>query len=108
MLTMCTRSEHRVIAVGYVDQCNMMVVIPTNLSCALTTPCVTHMQLLTHILLENFVFNLDCAFSLTSKRQDNITLINHQSTLFGVSSFHMAHMTLPQAQTHYRVSQLGH
>jgi len=62
----------------------MMVVIPTDSRCALTAPSMTHMPSLTNILLVNFVFNIDCAFSLTGKRHDDIMWSDHQSTQFGV------------------------
>jgi len=62
----------------------MMVGIHTDWRCALTAPLLTGMLSLTKILLVNFVSNLDCAISLICKRQDDIRLINHQSTQFGV------------------------
>jgi len=62
----------------------MMVVIHTDSCSALTAPSMTGTPSLTQILLVNFVCNLDCALSLICKRQDNIRLINRQSTQFGV------------------------
>jgi len=94
--------------VGFVDECYMMVVIPTNSRCALTIPSMTRMPLLINILLVNFVFNIDCAFSLRCRRNDDIMLINRQSTWFGVWNVCVAHTTLAHAQTNYRVSQFGH
>jgi len=70
--------------VGCMDECNMMVVIHTDSRRALTTPSMTGMPSLTQILLVNYVSNLDCALSLICKRQDDIRLINRQSTQFGV------------------------
>jgi len=70
--------------VGWMDDYEMMVVIHTHSCCALIAPSMTHMPSLTHILLVNFVSNLDCAFLLICKRQDDIRLINRQSTLFRV------------------------
>ena len=93
---------------GFVDECYMMVVIPTDLGYALTIPSMTRMPSLTNILLVNFVFNIDCAFSLRCRRNDNIMLIDRQSTWFGVWNVCMAQTTLAHAQTNYRVSQFGH
>jgi len=62
----------------------MMVVIHTDSRCALTAPSMTGTPSLTEIVLVNFVTNLDCALSIICKRQDNIRLINRQSTQFGV------------------------
>jgi len=86
----------------------MMVGIHTDLRCTLTAPSLTGTPSLTRILLVNFVSNLDCAFSLICQRQDDIGLINGQSSQFGVQNFRMAHMTLGHAQTNYHVSQFGH
>jgi hypothetical protein len=62
----------------------MMVVNHTDSRCALTAPSMTGMPLLSETLLVNFIFSIDCAFSLLCKRQDNIALINCPSTRFGV------------------------
>jgi len=62
----------------------MMVGIHTDSRRALTAAPLTGMPSVTQILLVTFVSNLDCAFSLICKRQDNIRLINRQSTRFGV------------------------
>jgi hypothetical protein len=62
----------------------MMVVIPTDSHCALTAPSMTCMPSLTYIVLVKIPINIDCAFSLTCKRYDNIILIDHQSTQFRV------------------------
>jgi len=70
--------------VGCMDECNMMVVIHTDSHCALTAPSMTGMPSLTQILLVNYVSNSHCALSLICKRQDDIRLINCQSTQFGV------------------------
>jgi len=94
--------------VGCMDECNMMVGILTDSHCALTAPAPTGTPSLTQILLVNFVSNLDCAFSLICKRQDDIRLINRQSTRFEVKNFRMARMTLAHAQTNYHVSQFGY
>jgi hypothetical protein len=94
--------------VGFVNECYMMVVIPTDLRCALTTPSMTRMPSLTDILLVNFVFNIDCAFSLTYKRHDDIMLIDRQSTRLVVLNVCVAYTTLAHAQTNYHVSQFGH
>jgi len=70
--------------VGYMDECDMMVGVHTDSRCVLTAPPLTGRPSLTQILLVNFVSNLDCAFSRISKRQNDIRLINRQSTRFGV------------------------
>jgi hypothetical protein len=62
----------------------MMVVILTDSRCALTAPSMICMPSLTYILLVYFVFNIDCMFSLTCKRHEDIMLINGQSIRFGV------------------------
>jgi len=62
----------------------MMVVIHTDSRCALTTPSLTRMSSLSETLFVNLISSLDCAFSLICKRQDDIALINCQSTRFGV------------------------
>ena len=93
---------------GFVDECYMMVVIPTDSRYALTIPSTTCMPSLTNILLVNFVFTIDCASSLRCRRHDDIMLIDRQSTWFGVWNLCVAHTTLAHAQTNYRVSQFGH
>jgi hypothetical protein len=85
--------------VGCMDECNMMVVIHTDSRCAMTAPSMTCMSLLSETLLVNFIFSLDCVFSLIHKRQDHIVLISCQSTWFGVWTVRMARMTLAHAQT---------
>ena len=70
--------------VGCMDECNMMVGIHSDSRCALTAPSLTGTPSLTHILLVNFVSNSNWAISLICKRQDDIGLINRQSTPFGV------------------------
>jgi len=62
----------------------MMVGIHRDARCALTASSLTGTPSLTQILLVNFVSNLDCAFSLICNRQDDIGLINRQSSQFGV------------------------
>jgi len=62
----------------------MMVVIYTDSCCAMAAPSMTPMSSLTETLLVNFIFSLDCAFSRIRKRQDDIALINCQSSWFGV------------------------
>ena len=89
------------------DECNMGVEIVTDLHCALTASSMTRMPSLTQILLVNFVYSLDYAFSRICKRQGYIRLINRRSSSFGVENFHMACMTLAHAQTNYHVSQFG-
>jgi len=86
----------------------MMVVIPTDSCCELTTPSMICMPSLTYILLANVVVNIDCAFSLMCKRLDNRMLINRQLTRLGVSNVHVAHRTLSRARTNHHVSQFGH
>jgi len=62
----------------------MMVVIHTDLRCAMAAPSMTPMSSLSETLLANFIFSLDCAFSRIDKRQDDISLIHCQSSCFGV------------------------
>jgi hypothetical protein len=90
------------------DECNMMVVIHTDSRCAMTAPSMTRMSSLSETLLVNFILSLNCAFSLIHKRQDDIALINCQSTRFGVETVRMAYITLVQAQMHYHISQYSH
>jgi len=85
--------------VGCMDECNMMVVIHTDSRCAMTAPSMTCMSSLRETLLVNFIFSLDCAFSLIRKRQDDIVLNSCQSTFFGVWTVCMTRMTLAYAQT---------
>jgi len=87
------------------DECNMMVVIHTDSRCAITAPSMTPMSSLSETLGVNFIFSLDCAFSLIRKRQDDIVLISCQSTWFGVWTVHMARMTLAHPQTNYHFLQ---
>jgi hypothetical protein len=91
--------------VGCMDECNMMVVINTDSRCVMIAPSMTCMSSLSETLLVNFIFSLDCAFSLIRKRQDDIVLISCQSTLFGVWTVHMACMTVAYAQTNYHFLQ---
>jgi len=70
--------------VGCMNESNMVVGIHTDSRCALTAPSLTGTPSLTQMLLVNFVSNVDCAFSLICKRQDDIGLINCQSSQFGV------------------------
>jgi hypothetical protein len=91
--------------VGYMDECNMMVVIYTDSRCAMTAPSMTCMSSLSETLLVNFIFSLDCAFSLIRKRRDDIVLISCQSTLFGVWTVRMARMNLAYAQMNYHFLQ---
>jgi len=62
----------------------MIVVIHTDSRCVLTASSLTHMPSLSETLLVNFILSLDCAFSLIFKKYDVITLVNCQSTWFGV------------------------
>jgi len=71
-------------AVGCMDECSMLLVIHTDSHYALTTPSMTHITSLTLLLEVNFVSNLVFAFSLNHNRQDNIKLIDCQSTWFGI------------------------
>jgi len=91
--------------VGCMDECNMMVVIHTDSRCAMTAPSMTCMSSLSETLLVNFIFSLDCAFSLIRKRQDDIVLNSCQSTFFGIWTVRMARMTLAYAQTTYHFLQ---
>jgi hypothetical protein len=91
--------------VGCMDECNMMVVIHTDSRCAMTAPSMTHMSSQRETLLVNFIFSLDCTFSLIRKRQDDIVLNSCQSTRFGVWTVHMARITLAHAQTNYHFLQ---
>jgi hypothetical protein len=58
--------------VGRMDGSNMIVVIHTDSRCAMTAPSMTRMSSLSETLLVNFIFSLDCVFSLIRKRQDYI------------------------------------
>jgi len=86
----------------------MMVVIQTDSHCALTTPSMTCMPSVTPILFQNSISNLHSPIPLVGNRQNDITMINRQSTWPGVQNFRMAHMTLAHAQTIYHVSPVGH
>jgi len=91
--------------VGCMNEWNMMVVIHPDLRCAITAPSMTRMSSPSGTLLVNFIFSLDCAFSLIRKRQDHIVLISCQSTWFGVWTVYMARMTLAHAPTNYHFLQ---
>jgi hypothetical protein len=82
----------------------MIVVIHTDSLCAMIAPFKTRMSSLTETLLINFIFSLDCVFSLVCKRQDDIVWISGQSPWFGVWTIRMAHMTVAHVQTKYHVS----
>jgi len=82
-----------------------MVVIHPDSRRAMTAPSMTRMSSLSETLVVNFIFSLDCAFSLIRKRQDHIVLISCQSTGFGVWTVYMARMTLAHAQTNYHFLQ---
>jgi len=82
-----------------------MVVIHPDSGRAMTAPSMTPMSSLCETLLVNFIFSLDCAFSLIRKRQDHIVLLSCQSTWFGVWTVYMARMTLAHAQTNYHILQ---
>jgi len=62
----------------------MTVVIHTNLHYSLTTPSMTRMTSLTQMLFVDFVYNCVFALSLDCNRQDDISLIDCESTWFGV------------------------
>jgi hypothetical protein len=83
----------------------MMVVIHPDSRHAMTASSMTRMSSLSESLLLNFIFSLDCAFSLILKRQDDIVLISCQSSSFGVWTVYMARMTLAHAQTNYHFLQ---
>jgi hypothetical protein len=83
------------------NECNMMVVIHPDSRRAMTAPPMTCMSSLSETVLGNFIFSLDCAFSLICTRQDDIVLISCQSTWFGVWTVYMACMTLAHAQLNY-------
>jgi len=87
------------------NEWNMMVVIHPDLRHAMTAPSITRMSSLSETLLVNFIFSLDCAFSLIRKRQGHIVLLSSQSTWFGVWTVYMARMTLAHAQTNYHFLQ---
>ena len=87
------------------NEWNMMVVIHPDSRRAMTVPSMTRMSSLSETLLVNFIFSLDCTFSLIRKRQDHIVLFSCQSTWFGVWTIYMAHMTLAHAQTNYHFLQ---
>jgi len=87
------------------DECNIMVVIHTDSRCAMTAPSMSSMSSLSEPVLVNFIFSLDCAFSLIRKRKDDIVLISCRSTLFGVWTVRMARMTLAHAQTNHHFLQ---
>ena len=91
--------------VGCMAECIMMVIIHTDSRCAMTAPSMACMSSLSETLLVNFIFSLDCAFSLICKRQDDIVLISCQSTWFGVWTVRMARMTVAYAQTNYHFLQ---
>ena len=82
-----------------------MMIIHTDSCRAMTAPSMTRMSSLSETLLVNFIFSLDCAFSLIRKRQDHIVLVSCQSTWFGVWTVSMARMTLAHAQTNYHFLQ---
>jgi len=83
----------------------MMVVIYPDSRRAMTSPSMTRMSSLSETLLVNFIFSLDCAFSLIRKRQDDIVLISCHSTWFGVWTVYMARMTLAHTETNYHFLQ---
>jgi len=87
------------------NKCNMMVVIYPDSRRAMTALSMTHMSSLSETLVVNFIFSLDCAFSLIRKRQNDIVLISCQSTWFGVWTVYIARMTLAHAQTNYHFLQ---
>ena len=62
----------------------MTTVIHTDSCYTLTAHSMTHMTSQAQMLLVNFVSNSDFGFSLNGNRQDNIKLVNRQSTRFGV------------------------
>jgi hypothetical protein len=87
------------------NEYNMMVVIRPDSRRAMTAPSMTRMSSLRETLLVNFIFSVDCAFSLIRKRQDDIALISCHSTWFEVWTVYMARMTLAHAQTNYHFLQ---
>ena len=69
---------------------------------------MTHMTSLTQILFVNFASKTILVLSLNCNRQDNIKLIDHQSTWFGVYNNCMTGITLAHAPMNHYVSQFGH
>jgi len=61
----------------------MTVVIHTDSHYTLTAPSMTRITSVTQILLVNSVCDLVFVFSLNCNRQDDIKLIDCQSTRFG-------------------------
>jgi len=62
----------------------MMVDIHTDSRCAMAAPSMTPMSSLSETWLVNFIFSLDFTFLRLRRRQDDIALINSQSSWFGV------------------------
>jgi len=87
---------------------SIIIVIHPGSRCALTASLITHMTLLTYILLVRFDYNLDVVFWIDSNRKDDITFIGHELMWFGSDNIPMASPTLAHAQTNYHVSQFDH
>jgi hypothetical protein len=82
-----------------------MVVIHTDLRCAMTASSMTRMSSLSEKLWVNLIYNLDFVFSLIRKSQHAIVLISSHSNWFEVWTVRMACMTLAHGQMNYHVSQ---
>jgi hypothetical protein len=70
--------------VGCMDECNMMVVIQTDLHCTSTAPSMTRIPSPSETLLVDCTSRLDDTFSHICKNQENMALISGQSTWFGI------------------------
>jgi len=79
------------------DECSVMVVIHTDSNYALAAPSITHMTLLTEILLVSLFCNFIFAFSPKHVRHDNVKLFDRQSTGCEVRNYRMTHMTIVHA-----------
>lgn len=101
-----TKSE----AVGWMDQCNMMVVIHTDLYCAMTDLSMTHMPSLSDKLLANVLSSSDFDCSTIHMRQNNITFIHCQSTWLKSRTLEWPlwpfHMHRPMIMAHNLVTEI--
>jgi len=95
-------------AVGWVDECSIMVVIPTDSYWALTSLSMTCMTSLTYILWVYFITDMAFALSLNSNWQIEIECIGRLTDWFGFWHFRMVRLTLAHRQTNYHISQFGH
>jgi hypothetical protein len=60
------------------------------------------------MLLIYFVPNWVFAFLLDSNQQDDIALVGHLTTLFGVQNIHIVCISLAHAKKDYHGSQFGY